>query len=231
MAVRTKKVDVLALAKSSPGNPFATKRPGGGGSLEVPTPPQITNFVFEPTLGLEGDVAAGTPVAMISATPETVVFTLIDDAGGLLVLDGVDGDGKTILAVAEGATLPAGVHEVTIRATVGVVSADFTRTLTVAAVPYTYTVTPSSTSFSSTDLNQGDPIATFTSDDDRLTITAIVLDDDAGGVFEMNGLTLARGAAPAVDGAHEATLTFTFEADGESTPVTLAITFSAFSVG
>lgn len=230
MAVRTKKVDVLALAKSAPGNPFALKRPGGGGSLEVATPPQITNFEFEVAPDLMGEIGFGALVALISALPEAAVFTLVTDLEGSVKLDGIDGDGKTRLVVNDETSLSPGNYEITIRATVGVVSADYTRAFSVAVEPFTYEVTPSATSFDST-IPQGEPIATFTSVDNRLTITAITLDDDAGGVFEMDGLTLARGPAAAVDGDYEPALTFTFEADGESTPVTLAITFSAFSIG
>lgn len=233
MAVRTKKVDVLALAKSSPGNPFALKRPGGGGALEVPTPPQITNFVFEPVLGLQGDIAAGTPVALFSASPETIVFSLINDADGLLALDGVNDDGKTILAVAPDATLPAGDHEVTIRATVGVVSADFTRTIAVteAAVPFVYDVTPSTNTFYGSD-EAGTPIATFTADDERLTLVSGALTDDAGGVFEFDteALALRRGVTAAPDGPYTYEVTFTFEGDDAEPPTVQAKTFTINAV-
>lgn len=247
MAVRTTRINVSALARSAPSSAPRGRTGLGGGSFGLGLAPAITGFEFLPIEGavVDGVNNSGATVATFKVDQPAATFELVNDGQGHfeILVDPDTGepmlvDGYHLLVATLAAPDIADVsYEITIRATLGVSSANFIRTLAVEAAsaePFTYEVTASATTFDGNAAEDAE-LFRFTPLDDRLTVTLVRVLEDAGGVFKpVEGQTyVARGATEAPDGLYTAVLEFFFSGDDAKPETTReqTFTFEAFSNG
>ncbi len=178
---------------------------GNGSGLEEEFLIQVVNVPVQ-DISLSGNfitenAAAGTEIGQLQAFDEQVLpfaeFTLVDDAGGLFVLDG------NVLKLAPGAQLDfesAPSHTVRVSASDGSGPAheeEFTVQLINTAISDVALATGGSVLEGAA---AGTEVATFQAFDDRLESTAqFSLLDDAGGRFVLDGNTLRVAASAALD--------------------------------
>ncbi|USN15784.1 hypothetical protein PAPPERLAPAPP_00420 [Brevundimonas phage vB_BpoS-Papperlapapp] len=125
MAVRTRRINLSALAKASPGDPtprrISGRMSGAGSQGRLP----LRLFYSGGTLAAESE--AGAPVGEVYLSDPDATLTLIDDAGGRIALDGT----RFVAGAVETSALDP--LSVTVRAHNGLETVEETYEITVVA--------------------------------------------------------------------------------------------------
>lgn len=176
----------------------------------------ITGFVFEATTGLEAPVEAGTVVGRFKADNPRATYRLGNNPNNSLAL-GTVVDGWQTLVVDDSRYLSQGTIAPSIVVTAGPTIQTFTGlSITVAAEPFDYSVTPVSATYNS-ELEEGGVIATLSAVDTRLTIAGVALLNDYEGLYGVEAPNkITREIVDHEAGPRIVSTIVTFSGDGAS---------------